>query len=310
MERVRLAHRTERVAKTTGLGVLGGFLFGSVFVIVGILIVLVGLKVVPVDPATVHAPNWVLALIGVIFAVSGLLVWSMVLQERLLVIRRQIMAARHPRSEVYADYPWDLKGITKSTWEPVGKSLGATMFFAVFLAPFNWWAWLSEAGELMVKVIVSVFDLCLLLSAIELVRRILVAVKYGKSRLEYEMFPILTGLPAEFRWFAPAGLERATRITFVLRCVEEWMESRGTGKQRSTILIHEQLWAAIRKTEGPVDCPSNCLISLSFDVPATAPGSNLSEKLRIIFWELEVCAEAPGVDFQERYLVPIYPGKL
>lgn len=308
LERVRLSNRTERVAVTTGLGLWGGFLFGFLFVAMGAFILLLGLKVVYIDPSSVHAPYWVLSLLGGTFATSGMIVWSMILQERRQVKKRQILAAQHPFSQVFADYPWDPKGITKSPWSLARKSLAATIFFAVFMAPFNWWAWGSEEDRLMVKIIVSVFDLCLIFAGIELVRRILAALKYGHSRIEYNIFPLLTGGRIDLRWLAPSGLENATSITFALRCVEEWTESRGAGKNRSNYLIHEQLWAATRTTQGHGECPPNRPTFLSFDVPATAPGSNLSGKLRITFWELEVNAKAPGVDFQERYLVPVYPG--
>ena len=121
-----------------------------------------------------------------------------------------------------------------------------------------------------------------------------------------ETFPLHTGGSINLVWSAPSGLQKATGISFVLRCAEEWTETTGTGKHRRTHLIHEQLWAAERKTEGPVDCRPDLPIPLAFDVPSTAPGSRLSEKQAITFWELDVQAKAPGVDFSERYLVPIY----
>ncbi len=303
-ERVRLPSRTERVGQTTGLDGLWGFLFGFIFVAAGAAIALVGLKVVPVDPSSVHAPNWVLSLIGGMFAAGGMTIWSMVLQERMLVKRRQAMIACYPLSDALTDYPWDPKGVTKSPWGPMGKSLAGTLFFALFLTPFNWWAWASSEGAFTVKLIVSLFDLCLLFAVIELIRRMLVALKYGRSRLEYGTFPFRTGSRVDLRWLAPSGLESATGITFVLRCVEEWMES--TGNEDPISLIHDQLWAVTCMTEGRVDWQPNRSTSLSFDVPETVPGSELSETLTITFWEFEVHVEAPGVDFQERYLVPVY----
>lgn len=304
--RVRLSNRTERVVQTTGLGISGGFLFGFVFVAFGTVITLIGWKIIPVAPSGVHAPYWILSLFGGIFGASGMIVWAMALQEWLQVKRRQALAARHPRSEVFADYPWNPKGITKSPWSLVGKSLCAILLGAEFLTPFNWWAWGATDSSLMIKIIVSLFDLGLAFGVIELVRQILVALKYGNSRVEYETFPCHTGGRVGLRWFAPSGIENTTSVTFVLRCVEEWLESTGTGEDRSSCLIHEQLWAASRGTESRVDIRPNRPLSLAFDVPGAASGSNLSGKLRIIFWELDVCAEAPGVDFQECYLVPVY----
>lgn len=298
----------EQVGKTTGLGWVGGFLFGLLFVAVGVAIALVGVQVIPVDPGSVHAPYWVLTCFGGIFAGGGLLVWGTVLQSQRLKRRRRAEADRHPGSEVFADYPWDPLGVRKSPWPAAVKAIATSLFLAFFLIPFNWWAWFSAEGVAMVRGIVVLFDLLLLLSCYEALRRLLAALKYGPSGLEYATFPARTGGRVELRWLPPSGLEGATRVRFVLRGVEEWQEVHGAGKNRSVQLIHEQLWAATRTSEGPVVCRSGFPVELAFEVPASAPGSRLSAAGKIVFWELAVSAEAPGVDFQESYLVPVYPG--
>lgn len=305
-KRARLPGRTERVGKTTDAGGWGGFLFGAAFVVAGVFILLVGLGVVPVDPATIHGPIWVVLTLGGIFAVSGLLVWVKALQGLIIAKSCRAPVGDHPQSAILADYPWNVAGIKKSPWGRVWKSLGPTIFLAVFLAPFNWWAWYSGAESLLLKIIVTLFDLGLILATVELGRRFLAALKYGSSALEYARFPCFTGDRVDLRWLPPSGLENAARLTFVLRCVEEWLEYESTGEGRRVTIIHEQLWAATRMIEGPADSRVNQPISLSFELPATVPGSKLSGMLPAIFWELEVSAEATGVDFQERYLVPIY----
>jgi hypothetical protein len=161
---------------------------------------------------------------------------------------------------------------------------------------------------LFVKCLISLFDLFILLGAYELVRRILVALKYGSSGVEYETFPFVTGDRVKLKWLVPSGLKNVESITFVLRCVDEWTESIGVGDDRSIIIIHEQQWAATRTTEGRVGNWLNGKLSLSYDIPATAPGSYLSAEPRITFWEIDIYATASGVDFQERYLVPVYRG--
>ena len=108
------------------------------------------------------------------------------------------------------------------------------------------------------------------------------------------------------RWIPPSGLMEATRIEFVLRCVEAWTESTGSGDNRRTSIIHEQVWAATRTAAGQKYMQPNRPVKLSFEVPMEAPGSNLAGKSKTTFWELDVCAQTPGVDFSERYLVPIY----
>lgn len=308
MKRVRLPNRTERVCKTAGFRVWEGLLFGSVFVTSGIALILVGLKVLPVASSRVYAPYWVLSVFGGVFAISGFIIWIKVLREQLFIKRRKNLSALHPHSEVFADYPWNPKGITKSPWSKVQQSLAASLFFAAFLTPFNWWAWSSDSGSWFIGSIVSLFDLGLALAVIELIRRTLVALKYGKSGIEYETFPFITGDRVNIRWLVPSGFTRVKSITFILRCVEEWTEITGVGDDKTVSLIHEQLWAATRTTEGRVNIWPGARLSLSYDVPTTAPGCSLSGEPRITYWELDICATAAVVDFEERYLVPIYRG--
>lgn len=304
--RCRLSNH-ERVGTSTGLSRLGGFLLGLVFVATGIFILLLSREIIPVDPSSFHAPHGVVTLFGIIFATSGALLWSRLIQERRLVRSRLDQAKQHPFSAAFADYPWDLHGTTKSPWTPVSKGVGAVIFMVIFLTPFNWWAWISVDSALMVKIIISSFDLILLLLLLELIRQTLGALKYGKSRLEYLAFPVIIGKRADLRWFPPSGLKNVSKITFVLRCVEEWMESSGSGDNRRTQLIHEQRWAMTRSTEGiEVACLPNYPVTLSFDLPPTVPGSKLADEHKITFWELEVNAEAVGIDFWEQYLVPVY----
>jgi hypothetical protein len=135
-------------------------------------------------------------------------------------------------------------------------------------------------------------------------RLILVARKYGPSRIEYNRIPIRTGDTAILKWWPPSGLTVAASLTFILRCVEEWTETTGSGKHRNTKLIHEQIWGAERSATN-TKIHSGTPIELTYDIPAGEHGSNLSDDHLVTFWEFEVNAETPGVDFVEQYLVPI-----
>lgn len=57
--------------RTTDLSPWGRLLFGGVFVVAGLGIVLVGAGVLPVDPKTVHAPLWLIGCIGLSFMAAG-----------------------------------------------------------------------------------------------------------------------------------------------------------------------------------------------------------------------------------------------
>ena len=276
------------------------------FVAFGIFTVLIGLEVIPVESSSIHAPYWIITYIGGLFSVFGMFIWFKMHGERLLVKRRQAMSVSRPYSKAYADYPWNSRGITISSWDSVRKLLTKTTIFTMIVIPFNWWAWASDTAVFMVKLITSLFDLFALIAIIMLARDMLAARKYGESRVEYKTFPFLTGSRVDLKWLAPSTLGSCTSITFVLRCVEEWGEKIPNVSQLSVNLVHDQIWAATCKTEGQVNCHIYGSISLSFDIPRTVPGSKLSQKGKAIFWELDVLAKTTGFDFQERYLVPVY----
>jgi hypothetical protein len=49
----------------------GAWFLGSIFILAGLLIMLISLKILPVDPSKVHAPLWVIFCAGLVFSLSG-----------------------------------------------------------------------------------------------------------------------------------------------------------------------------------------------------------------------------------------------
>ncbi len=55
-----------------------GSVTGILFMLMGILIFAIGFGLIPVDPSSIHAPGWVIAIFGGIFLVTG--IWVIFLQ--------------------------------------------------------------------------------------------------------------------------------------------------------------------------------------------------------------------------------------
>lgn len=305
-ERVRLPERGHCIAKSTGRSFMGRFFFGFIFVVVGTFFILYNLGIFPGDPLKINGPNWLVAFFGGMFLTGGMVVWIVLFKEYKEVKRRKAITAQYSQTEILKDYPWNPRGTTKSPWQPARRSFFTTLLFFIFLIPFNWLVWGTMDSGMMFKIIVSIFDIILILTTFEMVKQILAALKYGSSRVEYKTFPFLTGNRITLNWLPPSGLGNTSQITFILRCVEEWRESQGRGDSQTIAIIHEQLWAVTKKTVDQLFCQHNRPIILSFEIPEEVPGSNLSDERKITFWELDVCAETSGIDFQECYLVPIY----
>lgn len=302
--RVRLKGRSERRGTRTGMSGLGGFAFGAVFVAAGGLIVLVGTGIMAVDPATVHAPYWVLTVAGTVFMIGGLLVWRMAWAEARQAARRARVRPDDPHRRLLTDYPWTPEGFTAPRWQKVGPALSGAAFVTLFLSIFNYWAFFMD-GPWMVKGIVILFDLLAVLAWLETLRRILHAAKFGVSRVRFERFPYAPTGPVALDWQPGTGVTRATRGTFVLRCVEEWIEVRRSGKKRSQSLVHEAVYVDTLAFDQPYEFGPGEPVRLTFEIPPGAPGTRLSAE-KPVFWELEVRLDLSGLDFQETYLVPVY----
>ncbi len=287
-----------------GFSTRGGFLFGSVFVAVGIAIILMGTKVLAVDPASVHAPYWVLTVVGASFALGGLMVWGMAWKQFAANRQRTEAARQHPNEPALADYPWHPGGFEVSEWTNAAKALGVAVGLSIFLSIFNWWGF-AAGGPMMVKAIVILFDVIALLmwgKAGQLLGR---ALKFGHSQIKFTRFPYRLTDPIVLRWQPAGGIIRIKKGTFTLRCVEEWMERRGSGENQNLSLVQEEIWSGKWILDQPRNFPLKDTIELSYEVPADAQPTQLNND-KPVFWELEVKLDLPGFNFEETYLVPIY----
>ncbi len=305
--RRRLSGTFQKRGSKLGISTWGGFLFGGVFVAVGTWIILVGTRVIAVNPSSVHAPYWVLTVAGASFAAGGLMVWGMAWKQ-FAANRQRLQATRqYPNEPALADYHWHPEGFQVSEWPGLAKALALALGLTVFLSMFNWWAFVAQ-GPWMVKGIVILFDCVAVLTWVQAAQQLGRAIKFGHSRIVFSRFPYSLSEPIYLRWQAGGGISSVRKGTFTLRCVEEWMESRGSGKDRSSYLVHEELWSGTWFLEQPRNFGLREEVELSYNLPADARPTSLNAD-KPLFWELEVKLDLPGLDFRETYLVPIYDSR-
>jgi len=302
--RRRLSVSLQKRGSRLGLPTWGGFVFGSLFVAVGSFIILAGTKVLKVNPTSVHAPYWVLTVAGASFALGGFMVWGMTWRQFEANRRRVVAARQYPDEPALADYSWHPEGFEVSEWPALAKAVAGAMAVTVFLSMFNWWAFAAN-GPWMVKGIVGLFDVLALLLWVQAAQQLLRALKFGHSRVEFTAFPCRLPKPVVVRWQPFGGINRANQGTFTLRCVEEWVESTGSGRNRTATLVHEEIWSAKWILEQPRNFQLREAVELSYELPADAQPTQLNAD-KPIFWELEVKLDLPGLDFYETYLVPVY----
>jgi hypothetical protein len=287
-----------------GIGLWRGVALGGVFVAAGAPIILIGTKVIEAKPGSVHAPYWVLTVAGAAFALGGLWVWSMAWREFAAKRARVEATRRYPNEPALADYPWHPEGFEVSEWPGFAKAVGIATALTVFISMFNWWAFINN-GPWLVKRITGLFDLVALALWWSAARQLGRALKFGHSRVRFTTFPCRPPNPVVLRWQPFKGINRVNKGTFTLRCVAEWWERHGSGRNQSATLVHEEMWSAQWIVDQPRNFHPRDDVELRYELPPGAQPTQLTAE-KPIFWELEVKLDLPGLDFNDTYLVPVY----
>ena len=249
-----------------------------------------------------HAPRTIVVVCGAIFALAGLYVAI----NGVVDIRRKRAtaerAASMPAEPWWWDYPWREDGIGNDTRREIAKTLGFALFFVIFLTPFHWIGFFARHPAPPFAVGAVLFDLVIVALLVRATRLALMRRRYGASWLRFRHFPFHPGEPVEVSLDGYGGLSAMARLTGTLRCVQERYETRGSGRNRSTQVICYALWSATMVAERTRDGG----FDFSFDLPADARSSALSER-PARYWELAVSSEdVPGVDYAASFYLPVY----
>lgn len=294
----------QRGYRMAGFAAWGGFLFGVPFVGMGVFVIMIGIGTTQVDPSTVHAPYWVLTAFGTIFAFAGLLVWSMALRQLIGERRRAAMIAAH-QSAAVTDYPWDTRGYTPDHWAPVRNGITGMILLTGFSAIFGYIALEVKGVPWWVQLIWGLMALLTLWVYFDTGVKLLRAVKFGASRIVFDNFPYQINKPVIIKWVPPTTLSQANTGSFTLRCVEEFYETTGSGDNRSTSLVHNELWHDTWLLDQMQSFHPGEEVAIRYEPPSELPSTALSAE-RPIFWEFEIKLKMPGPDFEATYLVPVY----
>lgn len=290
----------------TGLGVSGGLLFGGVFVAVGTCITLAGLKIIPIDARKLHVPFPIFAMVGLVFLLPGLWVWFATFKSWLAERRRQQRFGLVEQDPALLDHPWDTRLWRTNRWAAARRAGFGAGFMTLFFTTVGGIVYTGRDVPMPLKIMVGVFVLITVWCVIVFLRELLRAFKYGSSAVGYDHFPLVLGETVNLRWTPPPRMLPVSSGQATLRCVREWTEVVGSGKNRTTKICHESTWESTRQVEaGTIFRPTDD-IEISFTLPADQPGTCLSAAKITTFWELEIKLAVPGLDFTEGYLVPVY----
>ncbi|MEE9615068.1 MAG: hypothetical protein V3W31_09020 [Thermodesulfobacteriota bacterium] len=277
-------------------------LFSIPFIAIGTYFALAGFGYLPI-PGKVNGPLWVLGTVGLAFAMSGLVLCSHGIRG-VMQKRRAAAVGQYGLSSSgepwLVDYPWDRRGIWDNASGRCIHMLTGFILFAVFMSPFNWWAFLSGEGPLMVKLIVGLFDAITIGIFVAFIYRLLQYAKFGSSYLEFLNFPFFPGGKLK----VALSPHRFEEMDVTLRFVEERFETHGSGKNRSQTLVTYEHYSEKVKLQEPMTFDK---LGIEFDIPENPDWVNrLSADPGVRYWELVVEASVPGIDFRTTFPVPVY----
>jgi hypothetical protein len=259
-------------------------------------------------PESIQGPRLLMVWFAGIFGLVGLLM----IVHGLRGLRRRAGVARrraaHPGQPWLWDYEWDRSGASDDTRRRLWRAIFVSVFFVAFLLPFNWigFAMPDVSGRGLWMAIVGLFDLVTVAVIGRAVYLLLRYLKYGTSTVSFDTFPFFLGDELAVRFEGSGRGEIFDRMTATLRCVEERYETRGSGKNRSQRVVCYEVYADAQNVEGARARWEGLRgLALRFPLPEEEQPTRLGERPPR-YWELEVKAEVPGVDYKGTFLVPVY----
>jgi hypothetical protein len=132
--------------------------------------------------------------------------------------------------------------------------------------------------------------------------------KYGRSELVLETVPVVVGgvlkgrIEAPIRNWTPQADGKG--ISAKLSSIHTW--TTGTRKQRSS--HHTVLWSDEQQVPAPsIDVSVNGIaIPVTFSLPSGVPSTDKRNADDQFFWQLDVRAAQPGLDYHEWFEVPVF----
>ena len=212
---------------------------------------------------------------------------------------RARLAALHPRQPWRYDHPWEPGGALDDAGARARRDLLRAALLAAFLLPFN--ALAATRGEDFPLAMIAAVDLAPLAllahGAWLLARRR----RHGTARLRFHRFPYFLGEPVEMTLHLGqrAPLVRALEVSLACaeRRAEEVMGESGP----------ETRWTEVELCRSTQAMRGARQLDLRFELPSD--GRDLGTDLvsgADRRWTLEVRGKAPGMDYDARFLVPIY----
>lgn len=259
---------------------------------------------------SLHDPTFKNPVIAIIFGSAFAMVGLLIIFGSFYGTR--LLRAARARENTYPQQPWMWReDWAQSRANGLGRnSARASWFFAVIWNAISWtigymfWSHPDPRrpvwADLMIGLFCAIGVAVAVMAATQTMRRI----RYGTTYVALQSLPAALGQTLRGTIDAPLPNPLPHGINLALTCVNR--VTTGTGNSRST--SDRILWQE-KKTMGSeqiMAAPRGSTIPVAFDIPRDQPASDHSNHDNQILWMLRAEADVPGVDFDERYEIPVF----
>lgn len=285
----------------------GCLIFFGVFVAgAATLMVLAVTGVIPSDSMDKDAPPAVLYSVAGLFIGVGLLMIGSGIRGMFRRRRHFELVRLHPDEPWMVDGPWDPRRASDDGGRRARYALFGAAFLVLFLVPFNAVVFFVEDAPIFAKVIIGFFDLLGMWVVGYAIHQLMQRLKYGESHVRYSTFPIHLGDKVTLYFSNARGIGSFEKFAATIRCIQERVVVTGSGKNRSRKTVYDQIYAEAIEINDPGQHRGGSReLEFTYELPAGEYTTLLATQ-EPRYWEFELTAETPGVDYCARFLLPVY----
>ncbi|MBI4666087.1 MAG: hypothetical protein HY751_06745 [Nitrospinae bacterium] len=240
--------------------------------------------------------DYIALAIGGICLITGLLQGSVWLYH--WAVARSI---RHAPAAWMRDYHWPRAGINDGAALALLKNCAGMLVNGIWLAPFHWLAYNTPEARLAFLPL-GILDIIWLVLLFFVLRQASRFFRFGAGRLIYGAVPYLLGERLE-AVFVGSQVLAGTKAEAELRQVREKWETRRSFNRNETMLYTTKHYSDTR----PLTISPSGRATLAFDLPPEGPSTYLGGAPQdILYWEVVVRVNRPGLDYEGIFLVPVY----
>lgn len=241
-----------------------------------------------------------------IFGMPGLYMLVRGLIDNWYLAQARRGEAFYPDEPWLWDYRWNSLSTGDIQWRQHFKAVTGLLLGICIMVPFHWLV-IEEELPWFVLAGLILFDICMLLAAGTIVARIARELAHGRSRVSYTHFPLRLGEMVKLQLEAANRLDDLQSLRYTLFCIQEECITRKHGSSNVTECVARPLYEVQQELD------KNSLFSLAggtlpleFELPDSPDlATQLSAKMPR-YWLLQVEGKRSGLDYEKRFLLPIY----